>query len=125
MLYCKREPTPANFRVVKATHFSGVLLDESGAPITLDHPVAQLRDAVIGKALFTSSLDDRGRFDFAAVPAGDFRFIVFSVVGDKPKRLPLLDQPKPLHCDGESECKVRVVLEMHGTDNPMDFCPPK
>lgn len=125
MLYCKWEPTPANLRVLKATHFSGVLLDKSGAPITLDHPVARLREPLTGKVLFASSLDDQGRFNFATVPSGNFRFIVFSVIGETPYRLPLMDQPKPLHCDGASECKLRVVSEMHGTDNPRDFCPPK
>jgi hypothetical protein len=125
MRWCKAEPTPANLRIVKPAHFSGVLFDKSGAPITFEHPVAQLREPATGKVLFSSPVDEHGAFDFTAVPPGDFRFIVFSVVNAKPVRLPLMDQPKLLHCDGEPECKVKVVLDMHGTDNPIDFCPPK
>jgi len=125
MRWCKAEPTPANLRIVKTTHFSGVLFAKSGAPITFEHPMAQLREPGTGKVLFASPVDGHGAFDFAAVPAGNFRFIGFSVINDKPTRLPLTDQPKPLHCDGESECKVKVVLDIHGTDNPIDFCPPK
>jgi hypothetical protein len=40
-------------------------------------------------------------------------------------RLPLADQPTQMACKEEKECHIVATIRFHGTDNPIDLCPPR
>jgi len=67
-----------------------------------------------------------GTFNLGEVKAGSYRLIVVNYEKQSIERLPLVDQPKSLICaDSAPVCRLSVVLTFHGTDDTIDFCPPK
>jgi hypothetical protein len=128
---CHDEPAPANLFIAKPVKLQGVLLYDVGAIVDFDHvepgtiTKIQIRDAKNGDVIFESPLMEGAKFQFEAVPAGAFRLVAVWTKGDKVRRLPLAEQPKPMRCTEEIECHVNAVIHIHGTDNPIDSCPPK
>ena len=125
MRWCNDEKILPNLSIAKLVKLSGVLLDETGAPIIVDKTLVQIKDLKTEKVLITVGLDAKGQFDLGTVPAGEFRFLVVWLRDEKIRRLPLADQPKTLFCSTEKECNLKIAIHFHGTDNPIDFCPPK
>jgi hypothetical protein len=125
MRWCKDEKTLPNLFIAKPAKLSGVLLDETGAPIVFEKTLVQIRDQKTNVLLLSASLDEKGQFDLGRVPAGEFRFLAVQLKDGKTLRLPLADQPKALFCSDDAECRLKVVIHFHGSDNPIDFCPPK
>jgi hypothetical protein len=122
---CENEKVLPNLTIANRAKLTGVLFDPSAAPIQFNKTVIQVRNPKNNKVLFSAVLDDKGRFDFGTVPIGTFRLIALWEQGTNVRRLPLFDQPKPVLCSGENECHLEIVLTMHGTDQPFEFCPPK
>jgi hypothetical protein len=122
---CENEKVSPNLTVAKPVKLSGSLFDQTGAPIDYKETVIEVRDPLKNKTLFSAILDQQGRFDLGVVPEGTYRLVAFRREGTKASRLPLFDQPKLVSCSGENECKLEIVLAMHGTDQPFEFCPPK
>jgi hypothetical protein len=125
MRWCKDEKVLQNLSVAKPTKLSGVLLDETGAPIVFEKTLVQIRDQKTNAPLLSAPLDAMGQFDLGRVPAGEFRFLAVQLKAGKTLRLPLADQPKALLCSDDAECRLKIVIHFHGSDNPIDFCPPK
>jgi hypothetical protein len=122
---CKDEASPPNLSIASSVRLTGVLLDPTGAPITFEKTMVQLKDPRSNAVLRSAPLDSEGRFDFGVVPAGQFRFIAVMLKDGKPARLPLADQPEALSCSRADECRLEITIHFHGTDDPVDFCPPK
>jgi len=125
MRWCEDEKVLPNLSIAKPVMLSGILLDESGAPIVFDKTLVQIKDQKTNKVLLSASLDERGHFNLGPVPAGEFRFIAIWLKDGKLQRLPTTDQPKDLFCSVDKECNLTIVIHFHGSDNPIDFCPPK
>jgi hypothetical protein len=125
MRYCAGEKVTPNLSVARPSRLSGILLDPTGAPITYKDTLVQVRNAQTGTVLFSAPLDEKGRFNLGSVPAGEFRLIAVMIKDGKFNRLPLADQPTALSCNNESACNLRIVIHFHGTDDPIDFCPPR
>jgi hypothetical protein len=125
MQLCDDEIVTSNLFVAKPVKLIGVLFDPTGAPITFEKTFIQIRDSQSKIVLLSTQLDVKGRFDLGTVPAGNYRFLAVWIKEGKIKRLPLADQPTDLFCSDETECVLRIVIRFHGTDNPIDFCPPK
>ncbi|MGA3012101.1 MAG: hypothetical protein ABSD72_17730 [Terracidiphilus sp.] len=125
MRRCANEKVLPNLSITKPVKLSGVLLDETGAPILYDRTLIQIRDLKAEKVLFTADLDGKGQFDLGDVPAGKFCFLVIWLNDGKIRRLPIVDQPKDLLCSAENVCNLKIVIHFHGTDNPIDSCLPK
>ena len=121
---CANEKAESNFVTSGATSVRGEVRDQTGAPFTAGY-VVQLRNATTGQVLQSSMLDSAGRFSFADVPTVRLRLIVVRLVGGKIVRPPLFDQPSQLTCESSQSCDLKIVLKVHGTDNPIDYCPPK
>jgi len=122
---CKGERVTRNLTVAGPVKLTGSLFDGTGAPIRYNQTIIQVRKLQKNKVLSSAVLDQQGRFDLGTVPAGEYRLIAFRMEGKKVSRLPTFDQPKPVSCSSEHECKLEIVLAMHGTDQPFEFCPPK
>ena len=122
---CKDEVSSPNLSIASSVRLTGVLLDPTGAPITFEKTMVQLKDPRSNAALRSVPLDSEGRFDLGAVPAGEFRLIAVMLKNGKPARLPLADQPKALSCSKADQCRLEITIHFHGTDDPVDLCPPK
>ena len=89
------------------------------------HTIVQIKSATTGEVLFAVPLSPKGEFDFESIPAGKFRLILVSKKGSELRRLPLADQPKEIRCKDQKDCRVDSTITFHGTENPLEFCPPK
>jgi hypothetical protein len=128
---CREEPAPTNLFVAHPVRFTGTFYDQTGAPIDFDsleagsHTIVQIRRRTSGEVLFAVPLHSNGEFDFESVPEGEYRLILVWLKNGKFRRLPLADQPKEIRCQDLNECRIRSTITFHGTDDPIDFCPPK
>ena len=128
---CLAEKAPANLFVVHPVRLTGTFIDPSSAPIAfdalrLDHrTIVQIKSSASGEILFAVPLRQNGEFEFELVPEGAYRLILVWMKDGKFTRLPLADQPKEIHCSDSKECRISSVLSFHGSDNPIEFCPPK
>jgi hypothetical protein len=102
----------------------GRVIDQSGAAFERDVAV-QLRSPKSGEVLQTATVIDGG-FNLGEVQTGSYRLIVVKTGASDPERLKPFDQPQSLTCQNAgSQCKLEVMPKVHGTDNLIDFCPPK
>ena len=130
-MVCQPEKAPANLTVAHDVRLQGTLLDSIGAAVDFDkvipdsHTIVQLRNPKTRETLFAVPLSANGVFEFEVVPAGTYRLIVVWMKNGKLLRLPLADQPSEMSCTADKECRVTAVIGFHGTDNPIDSCPPK
>ncbi len=128
---CREEPAPANLFIAHPIRFTGTFFDQTGAPIDFDsleagsHTIVQIRRLTTGEVLFAVPLRSNGEFEFKSVPEGEYRLILVWMRNDKFTRLPLMDQPKEIRCPDLNECRIRSTITLHGTDDPINFCPPK
>ena len=122
---CENEKVSPNLIIAKRVKLTGSLFDPSETPMHFNMTTIQVRDPKSNLALFSSAIDEQGRFDLGIIPAGKFRLVTFWMEEKRIRRLPLFDQPKPVFCSSENECKLEIVLTMHATDQPFEFCPPK
>jgi hypothetical protein len=128
---CNAEKTPANLSVSSPVHLTGKLIDASGAPIDFDslksgyQTIIQIRNPDSREVIFAVPLRKNGEFEFELVPAASYRLIAVWMHDGKFGRLPLADQPEQLACKEEKDCRLVATIRLHGTDNPIDFCPPK
>jgi hypothetical protein len=120
---CASERAEANLDMVVPSAVQGVAKDPSGA--FLKGYLVQVRDVASGTTLQSAAIDANGQFNIAHLAQGKYRFIIVTLSNGKIVRPPLFDQPSALRCDGSEMCNLNIVLKLHGTDNPVDFCPPK
>jgi hypothetical protein len=114
-----------NLTIAKPVKLTGYISDRTGAPMHLNETTIQVRKPWKNKVLFSAIVDEQGRFDLGTIPAGKYRLVTFWMEGKRVRRLPLFDQPKPMFCSSENECQLKIELELHGTDEQFEFCPPK
>jgi hypothetical protein len=123
---CREEPAPANLIVSKQQRIRGVLLDESGAVFVFENTFVQLRDAKTRQVLRQVLANPKGEFELGVVTGGSYRLVAVHRRRDGVlTRLPLTEQPGLMTCSGDEDCKITAVQKIHGTDNPIDSCPPK
>jgi hypothetical protein len=128
---CDAEAAPVNLSIEEQVKLSGGLVDDLGEPVVLGRVIPefratiQIRNPRSGAVLFSAPLNDEGRFEFEKVPAGAFRLIAVTERLGGFRRIPLIEQPKPMACSGAGECRVDAVIHYRGDDDPIDFCPPK
>jgi hypothetical protein len=128
---CKEEPAPANLFVAHTVRLTGMFLDPTGAPIDFDsikpdhQTVVQIKSVSTGAILLAVPLRSNGEFEFESVPEGSYRLILVWIKDGNFERLPLADQPKETRCSDLKECRISSTITFHGTDNPIDLCPPK
>jgi hypothetical protein len=125
---CKRlENSAANLVVPNRTHVWGLLIDPTGAPF--EHPNAgltvQLRDPKTAEVIASSPVSQMGTFGLGTVGQGAYRLIAVLLADGKATRFKGWTQPKGLACGDSDECTLAMSLGVGGTDNPIDFCPPK
>ena len=128
---CHDESAPANLFVAHPVLLTGRFLDPSGAPINFDaikhshQTIVQIKHPVSAVILFAVPLRPSGEFEFESVREGNYRLILVWMKDGGFKRLPLSDQPKEIRCSDLRECRISSVITFHGSDNPIDSCPPK
>lgn len=121
---CASEPAPVNFELSKDRIVTGVIKDQTGAKF--DGPIGvQLRVPERGTIL-RSVVARQAKFSLGQVKAGSYRLIVVKLGKRGVERLVMFDQPKSLICANDSGiCSLSIVPSVHGSDNPIDYCPPK
>ncbi|MGP8175336.1 MAG: hypothetical protein ACLP7O_12425 [Terracidiphilus sp.] len=122
---CESEIVTPNLTIAKPVKLTGSLSTRTGQPIHLNMITIDVRKPWKNKVLFSAVLDEQGRFDLGTVPAGKYRLVTFWMDGKRVRRLPLFDQPKSMSCSSEDVCNLEIALDLHGTDQPFEFCPPK
>jgi len=125
---CKRlENTTANLVVPKKTRVLGLLIDPTGAPF--EHPkkglTIQLRDPKTARVIASSPVSQMGTFELGTVGQGTYRLIAVLFTDGKATRYKGWTQPRGLACGDGDECTLAMLLRAGGTDNPIDFCPPR
>ena len=126
--FCKKsESVAANLSVPKKTKIWGLLIDPSGAPFA--HPenglTVELRAPQNREVVSSSRVSEMGTFDLGAVAPGTYRLIAVLIIDVKQTRYRGWVQSHSLACGESDECTLAVLLRPSGTDNPIDFCPPK
>jgi hypothetical protein len=121
---CANEKAEANLVTSGAKVVGGDVRDPSGATFPAGY-IVQLRDSTTGQVLRFAVLDSAGRFSFTDVPSVRIRLLVVRLVEGKIVRPPLFNQPSGLACESLQNCDLKIVLKVHGTDDPLDYCPPK
>lgn len=121
---CASERASANLKLVKTAIVRGVISDKSGAAFTSPYQL-QLRDLKTGAVLQSAILNSNGRFRFNQLDQGEYRLILVKVNGNTVSRADLFNQPAGLQCNDRDICDLQIVLGLHGTDDPIDLCPPK
>ncbi|HEX4039464.1 MAG TPA: carboxypeptidase regulatory-like domain-containing protein [Acidobacteriaceae bacterium] len=120
---CASEKAPANLKLSGSRIVEGEVIDQTGAKFA--QVVVQLRSPSSDQVLRTATASD-GEFDFGELPAGSYRLIVLRMEKSGPERLKMFDQPVSLLCAGSiPQCRLSVIPKLHGTDDPIDSCPPK
>jgi hypothetical protein len=128
---CAEEPALANLLVSHSIQLVGTFFDPTGAPISFDnikpdhHTIVQIKSVATGSILFAVPLRSNGGFEFESIPEGSYRLILVWMRDGEFERLPLADQPKEIRCADLKECRISSTIAFHGTDNPIDSCPPK
>ena len=121
---CADEKAPANFDLDHSQSVTGTVVDQTGAQFENDVAV-QLRSADSGDVLRTATVSG-GAFDLGNLQKGSYRLIVVKIRPSGPERLKAFDQPEKLTCAGSgSQCRLTMMPIVHGSDNPIDSCPPK
>lgn len=121
---CASEPAPVNFELSKDRIVTGAVRDQTGAKFEGSIGV-QLRVPEKG-AILRSVVAKQANFSLGQVKAGSYRLIVVKLGKRKVERLVMFDQPTSLtSADDSGICRLSVVPIVHGTDNPIDYCPPK
>ena len=106
-----------------ASAIQGTVRDTTGA--FLKGYLVQIRDTASGITLQSAAINANGLFEIAHIKQGKYRFVIVTLWDGKVVRPPLFDQPVAQRCDRSAICLLDTVLRVHGTDNPLDFCPPK
>jgi hypothetical protein len=121
---CADEKAPSNFQLTEPRRLEGIGVDQSGA--TFDAGVAvQLRSPTTGAILRSASVA-HGNFQLDHVEPGSYRLIVVKITASGPERLKGFDQPKSLVCEETGQiCKITIMPIIHGSDNTIDYCPPR
>jgi hypothetical protein len=121
------ESSAANLKVQTQTRIWGVLIDPSGAVFAHPQPglTVELRDPKSSRVLASSKVSETGTFDLGPVSHGNYRLIAVLIVDGKTARYRGWEQPKALACGDAGECTLAMLLRASGTDNPVDFCPPR
>jgi hypothetical protein len=121
---CANEKAPANLELSTNRLVSGTVIDQSGAKF--DHDVSvQLRSPQSGDVLRTATVM-AGEINLGEARAGKYRLIVVSEKALGPERLAGFDQAQSLTCkEADGQCSLTVMPIVHGTDNPIEHCPPK
>jgi hypothetical protein len=115
---CEKVKVNPNLVIESAAEVKGHLEDPSGAArvhtrIKVRKYVSQLKQSSFKEA----QTDADGDFSVGVLPAGKYRFLVFS---------PGFGPPRHLQCIAGKSCQVDVVAEVLPTDTfPESVCPPK
>jgi hypothetical protein len=121
---CADEKAPANLRLPDAKLVGGTVIDQTGAKFEAGVAV-QLRSPKTGAVLQSASVEN-GDFHLGQAQPGSYRLIVVKTEGSEIKRLVGFDQPQSLVCEATGPtCKLSVMPTVHGSDNLIDYCPPK
>jgi hypothetical protein len=118
---CLDEKAEPNLSLSVPGSLEGVIRDQSGAVLS-DEFFVVVRNAN-GVELAETQLHE-GKFEFSDLKQGKFRLIIVRLEAGAKVRPYLFDQPAAFSCGGSNICKLDLVLKVHGTDNPVDFCPP-
>jgi hypothetical protein len=117
--YCdKVEHVNPNLVLSQATHLSGRIVDQTGAPFV--NSVVELRlykSQTQGTSVRKVRTDEDGRFDLSSVARGSYRLLA------SPTRT--FRQPEQLDCYERDPCALQIRLEANPTDQPDMFCPVK
>lgn len=120
---CASEPAPANLELSEDKIVTGTVLDPSGA--TFNEVEIELRTPKTSVVLQSTEAKN-GKFDVGKVKAGSYRLIVVSRSSSGLQRLKGWNQATRFACKGgTTNCELTFMLTLHGTDNPIDYCPPK
>lgn len=111
----KAEHLTPNLSVAEMAHISGILVDDSGAPLKTSH--VELRIFISAKqqrSVKTVVTDEHGQFDLGTVDPGQYRLLASATRA--------FAQPKTLACTGK-DCKFNITLHTNPTDLPLSICP--
>jgi hypothetical protein len=121
---CAEEKAPANLELSDSKLVEGTVIDQTGAKFETGVAV-QLRSTKSGEIVRNAQVSN-GVFSLGQIESGSYRLIFVKTLGAAIKRLVGFDQPKSLVCEVVgSICKLSVMPTVHGSDNPIDYCPPK
>ena len=120
---CASESAHANFELPEDRVVKGTVADITGASFL--GVEVELRMPKTGVVLQSVTAKD-GTFNLGTVKTGSYR-LIFANKGKRGiERLRGWNQPKSLVCaDSSSICRLQVILTFHGSDDTIDFCPPK
>jgi len=115
---CSSEVTKPNLLLKSETTISGVVKDETGAPLKNSEVSLRTHSAVeLQPAYLDVKTDAFGRFVFESAEPGEYRLLASPHRG--------FAQPEKLDCGHERECNLEITLKTNPTDLPYAACPVK
>jgi hypothetical protein len=119
---CLHEKAEPNLSLSSPTSLEGVIRDQAGAVLAGEFFVVLRNTDGVERGATQLRV---GKFSFSGLKQGKYRLIVVRLKAGKWTRPYLFDQPGSSSCASSGICKLDLVLKLHGTDDPIDFCPPK
>jgi hypothetical protein len=120
---CEDERPRPNLHMAEAANVSGTVLDGSGAAFS--KIVLQIQNPHNTWVLKSTTVNDKGQFDFGRVPPGEFRLVPIKFSNGKATRIPGFDPPRDLTCFDGKPCELHITLPLRPTDPPYEYCPPR
>jgi len=122
---CIDERDGPNLFIDHPVKLTGSLYYENCAP-TIDKEVfVRVSDPSTKRVLFSSALDEKGQFDFGAVPAGKYRISAVLRGHGVWNRLSVAGRSADFSCSDGSECKLQVMIWWKQTNYQMVACSQK
>ena len=125
MRLCIESKEGPNLQMREAAKLTGTLRYENCDPVNDNGVRVRISDPTAKKVLYSSTLDNLGKFEFASIPAGEYRISAELLGHGVYWRLAVVDKSQDLSCTRGPECRLEVMIWWKQTNYRMVACSQK
>jgi hypothetical protein len=111
-----------NLRLGESTRLTGILRYENCDPVKDNEVRVRISDPTTKKALYWSTLDSLGQFEFPSIAAGEYLISAELRGHGVYWRLAVVGQSQDLSCTRGSECRLEVMIWWKPTKYKLTYC---